>query len=393
MQPPVEYSEVLKLGHPLHEKWLRYKRMADRGHTELRKWKNFLKGETVYVLGNGPSLKSVNPAALDGQNIISTNRGFLYYDKTQPAALWNVVQDAGRIVELNEGFEASRYITFTCPAVASDKILGIIESCPKMRLLMGEFRIRKKGDEWVFAVDHASAARFEMDATWDSLGRSVLFGAIQLGVYLGAREIVLLGCDLDYSGKDTHFTKIEGHYPQGYGYGYEYERCSRGTLLTYRDMCEERGIRLVNATTPSQIDVIENEDLCATIQRSRHELSMKKARNFMRFLKTEQAHGRPCWVWGAGSGAERVKDYLAAHGIAVNGFVDRNEEPGGRSFLGAPVVRLDPKRIYDGAEMPLIVIGTDRFADVDVALDALGYNRDMDYTAHIFQDLVDYTGH
>lgn len=48
----------------------------------LKKWKNILDGETVFIIGNGPSILEENLSLLDGRFSIGINRCFKIYDPT-----------------------------------------------------------------------------------------------------------------------------------------------------------------------------------------------------------------------------------------------------------------------------------------------------------------------
>jgi hypothetical protein len=121
--------------------------------------------------------------------------------------------------------------------------------------------------------------------------RTVLYMAIQLAAYLGIKEIVLLGCDHDYLHDitrvtDHHFYAEEKgisdkeHLSQFSSERWFFEYAYRWQQYRLmREVLEERGCRIINATEGGMLDVYPRKPLneliaaCASAKENNHELA------------------------------------------------------------------------------------------------------------------------
>jgi hypothetical protein len=60
------------------------------------------KGQTVFCMGNGPSLNMMDLRLLNGKNVIGTNKAFKLLGKFTPECFDLVIQDSGRLKEIQE---------------------------------------------------------------------------------------------------------------------------------------------------------------------------------------------------------------------------------------------------------------------------------------------------
>ena len=88
-------------------------------------------------------------------------------------------------------------------------------------------------------------------------GMTVTYSAMQLAVYMGFKEIYLLGCDCDYSGEKQHFMD----------YGLKTETADNpeskaiAAYTTAKNYADEHGIKIYNATRGGKLEVFERVDL------------------------------------------------------------------------------------------------------------------------------------
>jgi FkbM family methyltransferase len=223
-------------------------------------------GQRVFVLGNGPSLRRVDLDALAGQVTIGVNGLFLAFPETRFRPTYYVVEDhlvaEDRAAELN-----------ALPA-------GITRLFP----INLAYTLDEGPDvNW---FDHRPRPGYpdRFDVSLDALARTyagctVVFTCIQLAVFLGAREIVLLGVDLDYAiPADVERTKGGGpgvldmasddpnhFHPDYFGKGKRWHDPQVHNMgrafAAARDVLAGMGARLVNATPGGRLDLVPRASL------------------------------------------------------------------------------------------------------------------------------------
>lgn len=145
-------------------------------------------GQSIFIIGNGPSLKYVNMDLLSDHYTFAVNRIYLLFDKFdwRPSFYtcldWRVIPDnADEINELSHS-------TFFFPW----RFYGLLregtdvfwyESCPAGRSVLDSFE-----------VDATNAIRG---------GGTVATASMQLAWHMGFRHFYLLGCDASYQVKST----------------------------------------------------------------------------------------------------------------------------------------------------------------------------------------------
>lgn len=132
-------------------------------------------GETVYLIGGGPSLKNFKWNSLTGKKTIAINKAIKFYPNAD-AMYWT----DGRIYawhkeEIHE-FKGLKYTIRAMPYSTDVKILR---------------RGKKFG--------------FEPSPNTISHGNNSGYAAINLAIHLGAKKIVLLGYDMGMTAEGTHF--------------------------------------------------------------------------------------------------------------------------------------------------------------------------------------------
>jgi hypothetical protein len=88
----------------------------------------------------------------------------------------------------------------------------------------------------------------------NSQGGSVIFPAITLAAFMGAKRIVLLGCDFDYK-QNPAWWYDHDVLPKWLGLG-DFEVRALEAMRMYARAYERRGIELVNATEGGKIDCL-----------------------------------------------------------------------------------------------------------------------------------------
>tara|TARA_B100001778_G_scaffold334491_1_gene346121 strand:+ start:10763 stop:11431 length:669 start_codon:yes stop_codon:yes gene_type:complete len=141
----------------------------------IAQWKGILDGETVFLIGNGPSLIEENLGLLEGRFSIGMNRCFKVFDPT--ILIW---QDRGMYA--NDGIEKIRL----------SKAIKVCRDSIDDHKEFNNFTISR--GNFSFKV---SPHRLQGYGCTGAL-------AAQLAVAMGAGRLVLLGCDGKY-GEHTDF--------------------------------------------------------------------------------------------------------------------------------------------------------------------------------------------
>jgi hypothetical protein len=139
-----------------------------------------------------------------------------------------------------------------------------------------------------FHIDYSQAAALNEDKyhspeCWDITGkpfavRTVIYSAIQIALYMGCKEIYLLGCDHDYL---DDFTRVTNHhfYPEASGVSdaehlgqFTTERWFEEYFSRWRDYrlirqyAKEQGAEIYNATAGGRLDVFPRVELSGIFQ-------------------------------------------------------------------------------------------------------------------------------
>lgn len=210
--------------------------------------KNKFKGEKCFIIGNGPSLTPVDLDKLKGEYCFAANKIFKIYDKTdwRPTFYSCVDKEVFLLIK--------------------DDILKL--NC-KYIFLEYTYRIPKKIKSKIYPVMHYT--KFKLDKYKNierpyvseyphkmlSCGYTVTFTAIQLAIFMGFKEIYLIGVDHNYSNKagSNHFNKDEYELPIP-------NNLDQPTLAyeAAKQYADAHGIKIYNATRGGKLEVFERVD-------------------------------------------------------------------------------------------------------------------------------------
>ena len=133
-------------------------------------------GETIYIIGGGPSLKNFNFAELKGCRTIAINKA-VFFHQSADVLYWT----------------DSRFYTWYKNDI--DNFNGLKFALKPGSQYTTDIKVLRKG------VAHG----LEKDPHVLAHGNNSGYAAINLAYHLGANRIVLLGFDMHNDGKDTHF--------------------------------------------------------------------------------------------------------------------------------------------------------------------------------------------
>lgn len=233
---------------------LDYKLLNDNNYLKWRKdlkdFKDIHNGKRIFIIATGPSLKISDLEILKMHNEITMSMNYIYYafEKTQWRPNYYVVSDGNGIrdyeklaykekwFENTEKFFSDNYLEFWNNSIDSTY------HC---------FR----------QIQNSSEIEFSSDCSdFVCSGLTVVYSCLQLAVYMGFKEIFLLGCDFSFSpnfdsNNDHFYGTCDKGVPKGsYTFNYEFVLKSYEKAKKYGDA---NGISIYNATCGGKLEVFK----------------------------------------------------------------------------------------------------------------------------------------
>ena len=101
-------------------------------------------------------------------------------------------------------------------------------------------------------------------------GQTVTYSMIQFAAYMGFKEIYLIGVDCNYSSGNSVITQDSYFDPRLFNSKRSYAAPEVDTnLLAYaraREVCDEQGVKIYNATRGGKLEIFERADLDKVLQ-------------------------------------------------------------------------------------------------------------------------------
>jgi hypothetical protein len=179
-------------------------------------------GETIYIIGGGPSLKNFNFDQLKGLKTIVINKA-VFFHQTADVLYWT----------------DSRFYTWYKNDI--DNFSGLKFSLKPGSQYTKDIKVLRKG------VAHG----LEKDPHTLAHGYNSGYAAINLAYHLGANRIVLLGFDMHNTNKDTHFH--DGYPTRPAGDHIYRDKFLPGFKELEKDL-RTVGVTVFNASTHSQLN-------------------------------------------------------------------------------------------------------------------------------------------
>lgn len=218
-----------------------------------RDLKNIHKGETIYILGNGPSVKSLDLSLLEGKTIMTVN-------KTVKTPLFEKLCPQYHCV-------IDRYIL---DDVVDDIKIKLQDTTCNTKFILHRAGIEKVGiyDNTYYVYNRCfptgNYLNVELDSNASTFYNVLPFAALT-AIYMGFTRIVLLGNDFSFftSRKDQHYYDMEKKKERTESLFQDLQGCAIVLIQyeTLRKYCERNGIEIVNATDGSLLDEIKQVNL------------------------------------------------------------------------------------------------------------------------------------
>lgn len=243
--PPLSWGEAVGTVN-----FFRFRRRVNS--ETIAKFESAHDGETIFVFGAGPSVNSTNLDLAKGYPVIFCNAAVSLAGEFNASPKYWIMSSGMRMNAFRAKPRGQVSTSFRC--------IGAWPSWIKRNSISGQDVVLpipvKRG---LFRVVDDQTCNFSDDLSQHIChggGGSVIFMAIQLAAYMGARKIVLLGADFGVQeGQGTHFVDFERPNPTAWLNG-EYDRKVRKALVRYLEITDSKGILLVNGSPTTADDVL-----------------------------------------------------------------------------------------------------------------------------------------
>ena len=225
---------------------------------KLLQFKNCHYGERCFVIGNGPSLMVDDLERITKDITFASNRIYNIYGQTA----WR----PDYYVAFEPTFTKDNIHIISQTEVKKAKFVNI---CAKSEQKNGpNLYWLYSSKKYTLNKETTKGIEFSTDISqYVGESYSVTYTIIQIAVYMGFKEIYLLGVDHYAAGKNTHFymkNKAEYAAPtylEGIEYGYNLAK----------QEAEKRGVHIYNATRGGKLEVFERVDFDSLFQQDQQE--------------------------------------------------------------------------------------------------------------------------
>lgn len=238
---------------------LKYNRWFENYRDSLLKYKDIHKGEDCFIIGNGPSLNSMDLQVLNDYYTFGLNKIHLLFEKQKIDLSYHVAVNPLVIKQILQDVEDDK---FGCPSFFSFTHESIKIINKNIEILF-----TNDGAEWVFSSSILKPI-FE--------GYTVTFVAMQIAFFMGFTRVFLIGVDHNFVqfGNPNEEQIMEGpdinHFHPNYFSGQRWNLADmRGSELSYRIAkyaYESDNRRIFDSTFKGKLDVFEKLPFDAAIQ-------------------------------------------------------------------------------------------------------------------------------
>lgn len=208
----------------------------------LKQFKDIHLGERCFIVGTGPSLKMDDLEIIKGEYSFSVNSIVLSFPDTTWRPTYYAIQDRFGYERLKDSIREAK-MPYVFNGISNKMMTPImdVDNIPFPLNLL---------DHGKMIPDHIT--KFSDDAfKVVYAGHSITYSAMELAVYMGFKEIILLGVDCDYSKAINH---IKAYSPQP---DMNAAFLMRESYKVARLWADEHGVRILNATRNAKLDVFE----------------------------------------------------------------------------------------------------------------------------------------
>ena len=245
-------EEIFNEGIEMENAFLLKDQMPEYWNTSLKKFKNKHYGERCFIVATGPSLtmKDLDTIYIHGEDSIGMNRVYLAFETSQWRPDYYVIGDPNCMQEFGDD-------------IKSLPVKSIFVADRESNFWKGEIPNNIYKFHNCFCNDYRDKVEFSDDIVKCMYNSgTVTYMCIQLAVYLGYKEIFLIGVDFNiknnYNDVKNHFTV--NYYNQNSKEGFFWREESLKGYETAREYADTHGIKIYNATRGGELEVFERVD-------------------------------------------------------------------------------------------------------------------------------------
>lgn len=230
---------------------------------KIRAFRNLYLGEKCFIIGNGPSLSIEDLEAIKRLEIkaFASNMIFKCYDETTWRPYFYFCTDDNFIRDVLLEDTTLEYVSRNCQYMfsrASGVLSKVSDKVPNLLLFKSAYP--ESGQAFEFSTDCSEKV---------FVGYTVTYAMMQMAVYMGFKEIYLLGMDqsfsIDIDGNGNivekkeikNHSQILGDYPMR---GIANTALTNQAYMAAREYVDSHGIKIYNATRGGKLEVFERVD-------------------------------------------------------------------------------------------------------------------------------------
>ena len=233
--------------------YLRTKGIMSKKYTRLQEFKNAHLGKRCFIVATGPSLKVSDLNKLKNEITFGMNSIYLAYKDTEWRPTYYAIQDPLVYEKIHHELRTE------------DFKVGFFGSIIKKN--------KPKGDNWYeFPLDllNHQIPRAKLNTKFSDdivhrvySGYNIAYTTLQIAVYMGFKDIYLIGADCNYLGEKKYFANDENRGAEKYFTKQFLTNNSDKFLYAYtvaKDYCDSKNIKIYNATRGGLLEVFPRVD-------------------------------------------------------------------------------------------------------------------------------------
>lgn len=216
----------------------------------LRELKNKYDGERCFIIATGPSLREKDVLALENEYTFGMNSVCKLFEKMVWRPTFFGIQDLFVYDNLLEKIE-----------LTTDSIVFIGDNIARKRTVDAKwirFPLNSAYNEYAQYVKGEFPVKFSDDCYKVVYnGYSITFSLLQIAVYLGFKEIYLLGADCSFSSKGNNHFEEHGHEDA------RIESAQARNFAMYecaKAYCKTKGVSIHNSTRGGELEIFPRMD-------------------------------------------------------------------------------------------------------------------------------------
>ena len=211
----------------------------------LRDLYHIYEGKRCFLIATGPSLLVEDLELLKNEICISMNTIYRLFDKTDWRPSIYGIQDKEVYKKIKEDIKSHYQELGT--VMIGDSVGDFSIPAYYFHLDIQKHLI---GNNKTIFSKNVDAKVYD--------GFTITYSMIQIAVYLGFKEIYLLGCDTNYRGPKSHFDDNKYEIPKGMDLFYDNAVAAYEAAKVYTD---RNGVSVINCTRGGMLEVFKRESL------------------------------------------------------------------------------------------------------------------------------------